>query len=289
MNRLVSVIIPIYNGEDYILETVKSVQNQSYDNWELIVVNDGSTDNTLKIVESVKGNDNRIRIINKENTGVSDSRNRGADIANGEYLCFLDADDVFLPQNIYKKVLFLDENRQVGLAHANVELIDEQGDSLKKTLKGKSGNILDSLLLWEEVNIPAPSSIMVRKTVFENAGKWDVQFSTAADQDFFIRVAAITTVGSIDEILTQYRVLELSMSRNITVMERDHIGVYQKAARMGLFRSFRFKQRCFSNLYLILAGSWWKNGGNKLRGFYFLIKALAYYPLNFKKIITKFS
>ena len=288
MDSLVSVVIPVYNAEDYISETIKSVQEQNYNHWELIIVNDGSIDNTREIIDGMKEKDDRIKIFNKSNTGVSDSRNKGADIATGDYLCFLDSDDIFLRDNLKKKATFLDQNPKIGLVHANIELINKYGDSLGESLKGKTGNILDSLLLWEDVNIPAPSSIMVRKTVFENAGKWDVQFSTAADQDFFIRVAAMTPIGAIDETLTQYRVLEQSMSRNISIMEKDHIGVYQKARRLGLFRSFWFKQRCFSNLYLILAGSWWKNGSDKLRGLYFILKALLYYPLNMKKLIVKF-
>lgn len=97
---LISVIIPVYNGEAYLAESIKSVLNQLYTNFELIVVNDGSTDCSLKIVQQF--DDPRIKIINKKNTGVSDSRNTAIKYANGEYICFLDADDCYSPYYIQR-------------------------------------------------------------------------------------------------------------------------------------------------------------------------------------------
>ncbi|MGB3902114.1 MAG: glycosyltransferase family A protein, partial [Bacteroidales bacterium] len=101
-NILVSIIIPVYNGEKYISDTIQSVIDQTYKNWELIIVDDGSTDNTAEIVKQF--NDSRISYIKKNNTGVSDTRNVGAMISKGEILCFLDADDIWLPENLEKKV-----------------------------------------------------------------------------------------------------------------------------------------------------------------------------------------
>lgn len=87
--------------------------------------------------------------------------------------------------------------------------------------------------------------------------------------------------------LWNYRQIGSSMSRNIAVMERDHIAVYKKAAQKGYFYSFWFKQQCFSNLYLILAGSWWKNGNNKLRGIYFILLSILNYPPQLFNLIKK--
>ena len=90
-NELISVVIPVFNAEKYLRETVQSVLNQTYSNFELIAVNDGSTDRSLEILQQIT--DDRIRIIDKENTGVSDTRNVAIKAARGEYICFLDADD----------------------------------------------------------------------------------------------------------------------------------------------------------------------------------------------------
>ena len=114
---------------------------------------------------------------------------------------------------------------------------------------------------------------------------FDENLSTAADQDFTIQLAAMYKGGYIDESTVLYRVLSNSMSRNIALMEKDHILVYKNADENGVFKNVWFKQRCFSNLYWILAGSWWKNGGSKLRGIYFIILALLSNPLSIFRFI----
>ena len=287
MKNKLTVVIPVYNAEQYIEETIHSVLTQTYRDFEVVIVNDGSTDRTREIIDEIAQSDERIRIINKPNTGVCETRNKGADEAKANYLCFLDADDIFLPTNLEMKVAFLEQNPDIGLVHADVALIDEHSNKINQILSGKSGDILDDLLLWNGTCIPAPSSIMVRREVFEKVGKWDASFSTAADQDFFFRVAAHYKIGRIPEVLTQYRIHMSGMSRNIEVMEKDHIGVYKKAAQQGLFKSFWFRRKCFSNLYLILAGSWWKDGNSKPRGLWFALLSCLIYPPQIKSIFKK--
>jgi len=284
LNKLVSIIIPLFNAENYINNTILSVINQSYTNWELIIIDDGSTDGSEQIIQQHLS-DNRIKYLKKDNTGVSDTRNFGASKAIGFFLCFLDADDLFFTDNLKEKVAFLTNNPKIPIVHADVEIVDEKDLLTGKCYKGRGGDLLDKLLLWEGINIPGPSSIMIKKDIFFSIGKWDTLFSTAADQDFFIRVASKYKIGYINKVLTGYRVLPNSMSRNISVMEKDHIGVYRKAHHNGLFKSFWFKQKCFANLYFILAGSWWVNGNNEKRGVGFLLKALLVYP----PIVIKFT
>ena len=103
----VSVVIPCYNGEKYLLETVNSVLNQSLSNWELIVVNDASTDKTTEILSKIQ--DKRLKVIHlNENKGIGNGRNLGMEISQGEFIAFLDADDLFLPENLAEKVNFLE-------------------------------------------------------------------------------------------------------------------------------------------------------------------------------------
>ncbi|HOC40486.1 MAG TPA: glycosyltransferase family A protein, partial [Bacteroidales bacterium] len=123
-NILVSIIIPVYNGEKYISDTIQSVIDQTYKNWELIIVDDGSTDNTAEIVKQF--NDSRISYIKKNNTGVSDTRNVGAMISKGEILSFLDADDIWLPENLEKKVEKLINEPQCVLVYSSMFLWDER-------------------------------------------------------------------------------------------------------------------------------------------------------------------
>ena len=287
MNQgLISIIIPAYNAENYIADTIQSVLNQSYTNWELIVVNDGSSDNTDRIVASFVDKDERITLLNKTNSGVSDTRNIGINLAKGKYIAFLDADDTWEINNLLEKVNVLEDNT-IDWVFSDATLIDENSHKVGNKL-GDDDSILTHYLLWDRTVVPGPcSNVIVKRKCLENGLRFDSQFSTAADQDFCFNLSAQFNGKRIAKELWSYRILPNSMSRNIVVMEKDHIGVYKKAAKNGLFHSFGFQQKCFSNLYLILAGSWWKDGNNKLRGAYFIVKALLVYPPNVGKVIKR--
>ncbi len=285
---MVSIIIPAYNTEKYIAETINSVISQTYIDWELIVIDDGSTDNTADIVKEFCKNDKRINYYYQNNTGVSIARNNGMQKIKGDYIALLDADDIWETNNLEEKISVLSSTKDIGWVYSNMYNADENGNIIDIAASGHGINILDSILLWEGEVVPGPcSNIVFRKECFDNGLSFDKLLSTAADQDFCIQLASKYKGVFIDEVLLKYRVLENSMSRNISIMEKDHIGVFNKAAKNKLFKSFWFKQKCFSNLYWILAGSWWKDGNNKKRGFYFVLKALFTNPLSIFKLFSK--
>lgn len=285
---LVSVIIPAYNAERFISETIDSVINQTYKYIEIIVIDDGSTDNTRNIVEKKMETDSRIVLKQILNNGVSNARNTGFNLSKGNFVSFLDADDLWLPNNIkYKWEYLVNSSENIGLVHSDMEIIDENSHSTGNILSGKSGNILNSILLWDGTNIPTPSSILVKREAIKQAGEFDINLSTAADQDFFLRIASKYEIGRIPFVLGKYRIHEHNMHNNISLMEKDHCYVFKKAKKSGLFKSFLFQRKCFSNLYLILAGSWWKDGHNKIKGTFFVFKAVLYYPLIINKLIKK--
>jgi glycosyltransferase involved in cell wall biosynthesis len=278
-NKLVSVIIPTYNSEKYLAAAIKSVIQQEYINWELIIVDDGSTDNTTALVTEFL-TDKRISYIKTVNCGVSAARNQGAELAKGDYFCFLDADDFFYPKNLSKKVESLFNNPTVALVHSDVQMTDETGKITQEINSGLAGNDLHlELLLWKRCVVPAPSSIMVRKDVFYSVGKWDTEFSTAADQDFFIRVAVKHKIERINEILTGYRIVNSSMSRNAASFEKDHLGVFYKAKKNGLFPNASFERKCFANLHLMIAATWWNQNKKTSKILKHLFFAFKYSPL----------
>ena len=125
-NKKITVIIPMYNTEEYIERCIKSAINQTYKNLEIIIVNDGSTDNSLQICERLKKEDDRIKIINQENKGVSGARNTGLEAATGEYIGFIDSDD-FLEENMYEKLMGYIEEYDADLASARAYMIDRNG------------------------------------------------------------------------------------------------------------------------------------------------------------------
>jgi glycosyltransferase involved in cell wall biosynthesis len=282
IKKLISIIIPAYNAEEYLAETVESVLNQTNSDLELIVVIDGATDNTENIAHTYES-DNRVKVISKINSGVSDTRNVGFSASKGEYIAFLDADDVWLPERLAKMKLAFDENKKIGLVHTDMAIIDEKSIKNGNVLTGKEGDLLDSLLLWDGTNIPGPSSVLVKREVIEKVGGFDTRLSTAADQEFFFRVASKYKIGRIAEPLGLYRVHNQNMHQNIALMEKDHVMAYRIAKEHNLFKSQSFRRKCFAKLYLILAGSWWKEGNNKLRAIQFIIKSVFTSPLVFFK------
>lgn len=286
MKKLVSVVVPAYNAEVYLAETISSVLNQTYQNLEVILVDDGSSDTTAQIALSFSG-DTRFHYIFQKNAGVSAARNKGYRESKGEYLAFLDADDLWLPNCLEERVKILDANPAVGLVHTDMVIIDEKGVATGQVLQGKEGRILDELLLWNNTCIPAPSSILVPRSVLEAVGLFDTDLSTAADQEFFFRVAHRYPIARIPKPLGLYRIHGTNMHQNIALMERDHTLAYRKAAQHNFFKSKAFKKRAFSNLYLILAGSWWVSCRNKPKTAEFLLKSFLYNPLNLKKILQK--
>src|SRR5690606_36436728 len=149
MDGLVTIIIPCYNAEKYIAETIESVINQTYKNWELIVVNDGSTDNSPDIIKEFVANDNRIAFIDKPNSGVSDSRNKGLEKAKGEYIAFLDADDVWIENNLEVKVNNLYNYNDCDYVFSSMYNADENLNIITIAIKGTDKNILENFLYWK--------------------------------------------------------------------------------------------------------------------------------------------
>jgi glycosyltransferase involved in cell wall biosynthesis len=284
---MVSIIVPAYNAEKFIEETIESVLNQTYTDWELIVVNDGSSDRTKDIISNYCQKDNRIKLIDKKNEGVSATRNVGIYEARGTLIAFLDADDVWVPENLSEKVELLNNN-EIDWVFCDMKLIDSNSNYTGKIEFGNDEDILKHYLLWDRSVVPGPcSNIVVKRKCIEDGLRFDSQFSTAADQDFCFNLSSKYKGKRIPKILWNYRVLTNSMSKNIAVMERDHIGVYKKALQNNLFNTYWFKQKCFSNLYLVLAGSWWVNGDNKMRSIFCILKSIFVYPPNILKLFKK--
>ena len=284
---LVSVIIPAYNADKYIERTIRSVLLQDYENIEIIIIDDGSTDNTATVVKKLVNEDKRLHYVHQRNGGVSSARNHGYKLSKGEYLAFLDADDVWLPENIRKKVEHLQNDPVTGLVHSDALLIDENDKPLDEIKKGKSGWILDDLLSWNGTCIPAPSSILVKREVVDTAGGFDTNLSTAADQEFFFRVAAKYKIGRVEEITWQYRMHSQNMHSNIALMECDTLLSYQRATENKLFKSAAFRRKCYSNMYMILSGSWYHDGKNKIKAIKYASKAVWMYPPAIIKLFGK--
>ena len=129
---LVSIVVPVYNSEEFIKDTIKTVKEQTYQNWELLLVNDCSTDNSVEIIKKYEKEDKRIKLILLEkNLGAAIARNTGIQHAKGKYIAFLDSDDLWEPQKLEKQIKFMEEN-EYDFTYTDYEFADEEGNKLNK-------------------------------------------------------------------------------------------------------------------------------------------------------------
>ncbi len=182
---LVSVIIPTYNASQYIVQAVESVLHQTYKNYEIIVVDDGSTDDTG---ERLKPYLHLICYIYQSNQGVAVARNRGIELAKGELVAFLDADDYFLPNKLAAQVALFSSQFSLGIVHSGWRRVDRHGTPLMDvTLWKKVPQLnLESWLRWKPV---LPSAMMFKREWLIKVGGFDKRFPPAEDTDLVLRLA----------------------------------------------------------------------------------------------------
>ncbi len=277
-NPLVSVIIPAYNAEMHIGETIESVLNQTHSNLEVIVVDDGSTDKTSSLVEGFCKRDSRLKLFNQKNSGVSIARNAGFAASKGSFIAFLDADDLWTTKDVELKLKKFSSDATLGLVHSDTQVIDKHSNKKPEFYQGEEGYLLDNLLLGQREWVTGPSGSLVKREVVEAVGGFDSDLSNNADQEFFFRVASKYKIGRVGEVTWYYRVHPNNMHKNIDLLEKDALIAFQKADSNKLFKTKSFRDECFSNMYLMLAGTFWKSGGNKIKSIAYLLKSMMHYP-----------
>lgn len=287
---LVSVIIPNYNYAKYVGEAIDSALNQTYENLEIIVVDDGSKDNSREILESYG---DKIKVIFQENAGVSAARNNGVKNSNGKYIAFLDADDIWFSEKIAKQVNVLEKNEDVGLVDVGLEEFDNNGNIISSRLDGLSGWVSNEFLLLERsVVLGAASGMMLPRKVFDEVGGFDLNLLTSADWDFCYRVNRLYKIKFIPEVLIRYRNHGTNMHSNVKRMEREMFYGFEKAFSENSSDIQTIKQRSYSNLHKILAGSYFHNREYKdfikhtFRSIYLYPKNLKYF-IDFPKRVLR--
>lgn len=251
----VSVIIPNYNYAKYIARTIDSVLAQTYKNLEIIVIDDGSKDNSLEILE---GYGEQLKIIRQQNQGVSMARNNGAASASGEYVAFLDADDIWLPAKLEKQMKRFFDDAEVGFVNCAMTLIDPNDQPCGEMNEGIEGYVAKEFLYFEKgVVVGAGSTGVVARKVFEELGGFDKRLSTAADWDFCYRLATKYKIAFVREPLVLYRVHNSNMHSNIKLMEHDMMLGFEKAFAE---KTEADRRVCYGNLHKTLAGSYFYAG-----------------------------
>lgn len=222
----VSVLMSVYNGERYLAEAVESILNQTFTDFEFIIVDDGSTDGTCVCLDAFR--DQRIvRLRNETNIGLRRSLNKGLKLARGEYVARMDADDVSLPRRLEAQVAFMDAHPEVGVVGCAIRCIDSSGFTIRKVCHPTGhGPILWQLFFYTPIAHP---TAVYRRAIVERVGGYDPSFAHAEDRDLWRRVSSVARLANLRETHLLYRVHSASVShRHADIQWRNSARVTQR-------------------------------------------------------------
>ena len=223
---LVSVIIPTYNREILVKKALDSVLGQTYENFEIIVINDGSTDNTGNILNEYKKQyPDKVFVVNQVNSGQVVARNNGIQSCRGEFVAFLDSDDIWLEDKLEKQMPLF--SKRVGLVYCGINEIDGHGNVINTVAcqPGMRGNIYHDLLVKNRMT---GGSVVITRSSIDKVGLFDTKLQAAENWDLWIRIAKEYLVDYVDEPLINYRKHGGNMSGNSQVMAEATERIFQK-------------------------------------------------------------
>lgn len=249
---LVSIVIPAYNAEFFIRQTLSSVVQQTYQNLEIIVVDDGSKDNTVKLVRDFTLSDPRVNLISQPNLGVSAARNLGIEKASGEFIAFIDADDIYFPHAIEKLTnAMLQADRSFGVVYGWTAYLNEKGNLTGNFHSSElSGNVYKKLL---ESNFIA-SATLIRKSSIEQAGNFNCQMILGCeDWDFYLKLSEYYQFKAVSECVYGYRQILESKSCDCLKMRQGYQQFMNNAIKRNPDISTEFRKAYLSNFLLYLS------------------------------------
>lgn len=283
---LISVVIPVYNGEKTIQETIESVTNQTFRDFELIVIDDGSQDSTLNIVKRIP--DSRLKVFSFPNAGLAASRNRGIKLACGDYISFIDADDLWTPDKLEAQLQALQTHPQAAVAYSWTDCIDESGQFSRRgnhiTIQG---NVYAQLLLTDFIE--NGSNLLIRSQAFEMVGYFDESLPAAEDWDMWLRLAANYEFVVVPSPQVLYRLSATSMSANVVRQEAACLRVIEQAFAQAPDSLQQLKKPSLANLYKYLTFKVLEGHPEPQAGqiaMVFLRKLLRYEPHLWRKGVT---
>lgn len=286
----VSIIIPAYNKANLTKKTILSVVNQTYKNIEIIVINDGSIDNTEQTVKSI--NDNRINYIYTKNSGACRARNLGIEASSGKFLAFLDCDDTYELNKIEESIKYLKNNISFKFLYTDVNFMDENDNIVGSTPHFPnhpgSGWISKRLLLCD-YNL-TNSTLVIYKSCINKIGMFDENIFIPADREFIIRLGTKYKGLYVNKNLSNYRIHSESIYSKLDLAFKEFMYMVNKYKDTSLINNNFFYKKCVSNIYYNFAKLYAANHQLK-KSKRFLIKSLLtniFDKKNYKKIIGIF-
>lgn len=233
-NNLVSIVTPMYNGERFVSQTIESVLSQTYQDWEMLIVDDGSKDNSAAIVEGYARKDSRVKLIRQSNGGSASARNHALREARGRYVCFLDADDLWDSTFLEKQLNFL-RQKDAGIVYASYRRINERGEEILRPFIVPGRVNYKGLL--KTCSISCLTALFDREKTGENFFNESLR---SMRDDFVFWLALLKKVDYAygnPEILASYRVFSTSTTGNKKKVMKPQFMVYYKVEKLGLAKS----------------------------------------------------
>jgi len=275
MAPIVSVVIPSYNAMKFLPATLSSVLQQTFTDFEILIINDGSKDNINDWFTTIS--DSRVKLISQENKGVASARNTGILNSQGKYIAFLDADDVWVPTKLEKQFRCLEDNSEIGLVDTLVFFVDAEGEKLFTAGSiYKSGNVYEKILVTNLV--PCGSTAMVRRLCFDRIGVFDESLKACEDWHMWVRIASQYNFQVIEEPLVHYRQHSSNVSNSVDLTLKNGTQAIE-SIYSGVPPHLQYKKKeCYGKLNYNLALKSYTDNRNYKQALYFCLRVLQIYP-----------
>ncbi|MGG7147241.1 glycosyltransferase [Clostridium butyricum] len=263
MNKKISVVMPVYNGEAYLKDSIESILNQTYTNFEFIIINDGSNDDTGKIIREYMKNDNRIILLERKNKGLVKSLNEGISLASGDYIARMDADDISDKERFRKQVNFFKYNKDVDILGSYIKIFGNEERANKiETWFNQKWNKEDMLTRSLGGSIIAHPTAMIKKSVFNKLVGYSNKYSRLEDDDLWVRaIKEGYIIDIVDEYLLKYRVHTESKS---IIDASDLQELLNEKIKFKLENFFDYSKNTDKDIYI-----WGCGEGGKIVATYF--------------------
>jgi teichuronic acid biosynthesis glycosyltransferase TuaG len=233
----VTIITPTYNAERFIEETIHSVQSQTYRNWELLVIDDCSNDNTRLLVSKISAQDNRVHLISlAKNEGAANARNKGLENVSGEYVAFLDADDIWLPKKLEEQVNFMRSNHHC-FTYTSYEIIDANGNPTGKIIDANGPTSVNYFDMLKKRATIGCSTVMIDWNKLSEYRMPSIR--TGQDYALWLKILKAGNFAfCLHDTLTHYRIVPGSISRNKFKKALRQWEIYRKIEKISFYKSF---------------------------------------------------
>lgn len=274
-NGLVSIIVPIYNTGAILKETIQSVIDQTYPQFELIAIDDGSTDDTLKFLGEF--HDPRIRVVSQTNQGMAQTRNNGLRMAAGEFVLFLDHDDVLASDFLIERVKCLNENPEVGFVGGPIRTFPDD----RKEFWSAAINVEQEILFFSPNHLTTPSSYLIRhRTLVDNQIVFNEKLNSTADKFLLLQLSKVSEGLCVAQGWLNYRVSSQGFSQNMTeLLMKDNEKLLCEIKNNELMP--RVQRQYFKCMYYFMLAGGYKRVGRITKTLSYLMWSLLSHPLGF--------